>query len=162
MNMHLNRRSLLLLAGGSLALADSVWSNLAQSGEPIMSSRNEANGAAYLDAWSRKDLQGIGVHLHPSVHFKGPMQELNGRDAVLDSAERIFPLLERLDIRAQFFTGERAMFAYDFICRAPIGVCRTAELVRFDSGLIRDIELFFDARPFEAMQRAGADKAPPK
>lgn len=162
MNMDLSRRSLLLLAGSALAFPDSVWSHLAQSGEPKMSSPNETNGAAYLDAWSRKDLHGIGLYLHPSVHFKGPMQELDGRDAVLASAQRIFPLLERLDIRAQFFAGARAMFAYDFICRAPIGLCRTAELVRFDNGLIRDIELFFDARPFEAMQRAPADKAPPK
>jgi hypothetical protein len=54
------------------------------------------------------------------------------------------------------------MFAYDFVCRDPIGVCRTAELVRFQDGLIRDIELFFDARPFEAMQRTQADRATPK
>jgi hypothetical protein len=59
-------------------------------------------------------------------------------------------------------SGDRAMFAYDFICRDPIGVCRTAELVRFQDGLIRDIELFFDARPFEAMQRAQAASAAPK
>ena len=127
-----------------------------------MPTTNEPNSAAYLDAWSRKDLDGIGAHLHPSVHFKGPMQELDGKDAVLESARRIFPLLERLNIRAQFTAGDRAMFAYDFICRAPIGVCRTAELVRFEGGLIKDIELFFDARPFEAMQRAQADRTSAK
>ena len=84
------------------------------------------------------------------------MQELNGRDAVLASAKRIFPILERMDIRGQFGGGDRAVFVYDFICRQPIGVCRTAELVRFEDGLVRDTELFFDARPFEAMQRAQA------
>ena len=42
----------------------------------------ESNCAAYLDAWSRKDLDGIAIHLHPDVHFKGPMQELNGREAI--------------------------------------------------------------------------------
>jgi hypothetical protein len=93
---------------------------------------------------------------------KGPMQELNGREAVLTSSKRIFPLLERFEVRAQFVSGDRAMFAYDFVCRDPIGVCRTAELVRFQDGLIRDIELFFDARPFEAMQRTQADRATPK
>lgn len=127
-----------------------------------MSKSMESECAAYLDAWSRKDLDGIAVHLHPDVHFKGPMQELSGRDAVLASSKRIFPLLERLDVRAQFVSGDRAMFAYDFVCREPIGVCRTAELVRFQGGLISNIELFFDARPFEAMQRAQAAGAPPK
>ena len=47
-----------------------------------MSKSNESNATAYIDAWSRKDLDGIAAHLHPAVHFKGPMQELNGRDAV--------------------------------------------------------------------------------
>jgi hypothetical protein len=89
------------------------------------------------------------------------MQELNGRDAVLAASKQIFPLLERLDVRAQFVSRQRAMFAYDFVCREPIGVCRTSELVHFQDGLIRDIELFFDARPFEAMQRA-RDAVSPK
>lgn len=122
----------------------------------------ESSCTAYLDAWSRKDLDGITVHLHSDVHFKGPMQELSGREAVLASSKRVFPLLERLDIRAKFVSGDRAVFVYDFVCRDPIGVCRTAELVRFQDGLIRDIELFFDARPFEAMQRAQAASAAPK
>ena len=122
----------------------------------------DSDCAAYLDAWSRKDLDGIAVHLHPDVHFKGPMQELNGREAVLGSSKRVFQILERLDVRARFVSGNRAMFAYDFVCLDPIGVCRTAELVRFQDGLIRDIELFFDARPFEAMQRAQAASGAPK
>lgn len=127
-----------------------------------MSMSIESEAITYIDAWSRKDLEGIGARLHPDVHFKGPMQELNGREAVLTSAKRIFQLLERMDIRGRFVAGNRAMFAYDFVCREPIGVCRTAELVQFDGKLIRDIELFFDARPFEAMQRAQADRTNPK
>ena len=119
----------------------------------------ESNCIAYLDAWSRKDLDGISVHLHPEVYFKGPMQELQGREAVLASSKRMFALLERLEVRARFVSGDRAMCAYDFVCREPIGVCRTAELLRFRDGLICDIELFFDARPFEAMQRARSNAA---
>jgi len=127
-----------------------------------MSTSIETRCASYLDAWSRKDLAGVAAHLHSNVHFKGPMQELNGKDAVLASTQRIFPLLERLDVRAQFFSGERAMFAYDFVCQPPIGLCRTSEMVRFEDGLIRETELFFDARPFEAMQRALAERATQK
>ena len=123
-----------------------------------MTGARESDCIAYLDAWSRKDLEGIAARLHPQVHFKGPQQELNGREAVLEATRRIFPLLEGFEVRARFVSGDRAMFAYDFICREPIGVCRTAELVRFEDGLIRETELFFDARPFEAMQRAQAAK----
>ncbi len=159
MNSLLNRRSILALASGALIASRAACAQVAQQGIPTMQKSIDSNCAAYLDAWSRKDLDGIAIHLHPEVHFKGPMQELNGRDAVLAASKRIFPLLERLEVRARFVSGNRAMFAYDFVCREPIGVCRTAELIRFEDGLIRDIELFFDARPFEAMQRAQADRA---
>jgi SnoaL-like domain len=123
-----------------------------------MTASIEAACAAYLDAWARKDLDGIAARVHPDVRFKAPMQVLNGRDAYLAATARVFPLLERFETRAQFVAGDRAMFAYDFVCREPIGVCPTAELVRFQDGLIRDIELFFDARPFEALQRAQAQR----
>jgi hypothetical protein len=156
MSTPLNRRSLLLLAGSALVSANPARAKAAQTGDSTMSKENESNATAYIKAWSRKDIDGIAAHLHPAVHFKGPMQELNGRDAVLASAKRIFPILERMDIRGQFVSGNRAVFVYDFICRQPIGVCRTAEFVRFEDGLVRDTELFFDARPFEAMQRAQA------
>jgi len=111
---------------------------------------------AYLDAWAHKDLDGIGACLHPGVHFKGPMQELDGRQSVLLAAQRVFPLLERFEKRERFLSRDHAMFVYDFVCREPIGVCPTAELVRFEDGLVRDIQLFFDARPFEAFQRGQA------
>jgi hypothetical protein len=156
MNSALNRRYVLALTGGALLTSRAAWPGTAPMGDSNMIKSIDSNCAAYLDAWSRKDLDGIAIHLHPDVHFKGPMQELNGREAILVSSKRVFPLLERLDVRGKFVSGDRAMFAYDFVCHDPIGVCRTAELVRFQDGLIRDIELFFDARPFEAMQRAQA------
>jgi hypothetical protein len=159
MNSLLSRRSVLALAGGALVTSRAAWPDSVQRGDSKMLKSIESNCAAYLDAGSSKDLDGIAVHLHPDVHFKGPMQELSGRDAILASSKRVFPLLERLDVRGKFVSGDRAMFAYDFVCREPIGACRTAELVRFQDGLIRDIELFFDARPFEAMQRAQAASA---
>jgi len=126
----------------------------------MMTTAMESACAEYLAAWARKDLDGIAERLHQDVHFKGPMQELHGRDAVLAASKRVFPLLERFEVRAQFLGDERAMFAYDFVCREPIGVCPTAELVRFENGLIRDIALFFDARPFEALQRERNRAAP--
>ena len=143
MSSVLTRRFMLALAGGAVVT-------------PALTGARESDCIAYLDAWSRKDIEGIAARLHPQVHFKGPMQELNGREAVLEATRRIFPLLERFDVRARFVSSDRAMFAYDFVCREPIGVCRTAELVRFEDGLIRDTEVFFDARPFEAFQRAQA------
>jgi hypothetical protein len=156
MNMSVSRRTLLSAARSLFFISLPVWSRASAKGDLSMLNTVEGKCAAYMDAWSRKDLDAIGALLHPKVHFKGPMQELNGREAVLAASQRIFPLLEKFVARQQLVSGERAMFAYDFICREPIGLCRTAELIQFEDGLIRETELFFDARPFEALQRAQA------
>ena len=117
----------------------------------------EAICNSYLDAWARKDVEAIAAHLHPDVTFRAPMQQLHGRDAVIAATKRMMPMLKTLANRAQFVAGDRAMFSYDFVCLEPVGVCRTAEQVRIEDDLIREIELFFDPRPFvEAQRRAAA------
>jgi hypothetical protein len=45
------------------------------------------------------------------------------------------------------------MFWHDFVCRDPIGLAPTAELVRFEGGLVRESHIVFDVRPFEAFAR---------
>ena len=113
-----------------------------------------AHCASWIDAWVRKDLGAIGRHLHPEMEFVGPMARLRGSDAFVASTARILNVLERFEPRATFVAGSRAMLAYDFVCRPPIGNVPTAELAEFEGGRIRRIEIFYDARPFEAAQRA--------
>jgi hypothetical protein len=125
-----------------------------------MSPSIEQVSSAYLQAWSSKDLKGLAAQLHADIHFKGPNAKSQGKDAYLAAAGRMFPLLERIDVRARLHGADSAMFVYDFVCREPIGVARTAELVRFEDGLIRDSEVFFDPRPFDAMMQARAAAKP--
>ncbi len=109
---------------------------------------------AYLKAWDGKDLAGISKYLHPEVHFIGPMAEVTGKEPVLASSKRMFPLMQNLKVRSVFASGDQVMAAYDFVCAEPVGNCRTAELMTFKDGLISRIELFFDARPFEKLMQA--------
>jgi ketosteroid isomerase-like protein len=113
-----------------------------------------ASAEAYLRAWDSKDLAEISKYLHPDVRFIGPMAEVTGKEPVLVSSKRMFPLMQNLKVRATFRSGDQVMAAYDFICGEPIGTCRTAELMTFQDGLIARIELFFDARPFEKLMQA--------
>jgi ketosteroid isomerase-like protein len=113
-----------------------------------------AVGQAYLKAWDRRDVSEISKYLHPDVQFLGPMNEVSGKEAVLQSTKRVLPMLQGVKVRSQFASGDQALFTYDFVCAEPINVCRTAELMTFEDGLIRRIELFYDARPFEALARS--------
>lgn len=103
----------------------------------------------YLAAWQRKDADGIANLLHPEVRLKSPVAELSGREPFLMMCQKIFPTLKDVSIRARFAAGNQAMLVYDFVLQEPLGVTRTANLMTFEGDLIRSVELFFDARPFE-------------
>jgi hypothetical protein len=109
----------------------------------------------YLAAWKRKDAGGIARLVHPDVRLKSPIAELAGREPFLTMCRKIFPQLEDVVVRATFATETQAMIAYDFVMKAPLGLTRTANLMTFDGDLIRSVELFFDARPFEKPIDAG-------
>ena len=109
-------------------------------------------GEAYLKAWDNKNLEEIAKYLHPEVHFIGPMNEITGKEKLLQSAKRMFGMLKALEVQSKFAFGNQAIFTYDFVCTPPIGGCRTAEIMTFKDGLISKIELFFDARPFEKLR----------
>jgi hypothetical protein len=152
----MNRRD--ILGKGSLllgAMAVAGDSSLALAG---VSRKDNSRGqenlklvALYLAAWRKKDLNGIAEHLHPNVHFKAPLSEVTGKDAVLNAAQRIFPFLIDYGIRSTFASDDQAVAIYDFICAEPIGTSPTAELLTLRGRQVIDIQLFFDPRPFEKL-----------
>ena len=107
---------------------------------------------AYVEAWNKKDLNAVSATLGPNVRFVGPMAQTDGKEAFLGAVKRMFPLLESINVRAKFASSDQVMLAYEFVCGAPIGSCRTAELLTFSDGLIASSEVFFDARPFARAQ----------
>jgi hypothetical protein len=113
-----------------------------------MSEKNIASAVAYYQAMNNKDLSGIEKYLHPEVRLIGPLADITGKDAVLNSVKHFLAVFNKLTIRAQFGTGDQVMLAYDLDCPAPIWLFRGAVLLTFQEGLIIRYELFYDARPF--------------
>lgn len=114
-----------------------------------MSEKNIATALAYYQAMNKKDLSALEKYLHPEVRLIGPLADVIGKEAVLNSVKHLIAFFNKLTIRAQFGAGDRVMLAYDIDFPAPIGISRAAALLTFQDGLIIRYELFFDARPFE-------------
>jgi SnoaL-like protein len=117
-------------------------------GEQVMTEKNVASAVAYYKAMADKNLTGMARHLHPDVRLVTPMEELTGKEAVLEAAKRLLPLINSIKVHAKFGSEDQAMLTYDMDFAAPIGVCRAAALMTFKDGLIMRNEIFFDARPF--------------
>jgi hypothetical protein len=113
-----------------------------------MTEKNMLSAVAYYKAMADKDLPGMARHLHADVRLLTPMEELTGKEAVLEAAQRILNLIKSIQVHAKFGSEDQAMLTYDMDFAEPIGVCRAAAWMTFKDGLFVRNEVFFDASPF--------------
>lgn len=112
-----------------------------------MTDKNLAHAIAYYQAMNNKKIEEMAQYLAPEVQLISPLSELSGKEAVLEAAQRLLQVFNRINIRAQFSSGDQVMLAMDMNCPASIGTIRTAVLQTFKNNLITRIELFLDPRP---------------
>lgn len=114
-----------------------------------MSRENLKIAEEYLAGMKHHDLQAVGKDLDPQVHFKAPLSETRGREAFLETTQKLFTLLKDVEIRSRFEAGNQTVMVYDMIFDPPIGQARAFNLMTFEGGKVKDIELLYDPRPFE-------------
>jgi SnoaL-like domain len=107
----------------------------------------------YYNAMSEKNPADIERCLHPEVRLVSPLAVVTGKEAVAEAAKHLMGFFNKLTVRNKFGAGNHAMVAYDLDCPAPLGLVRAAALLTFKEGLISEIELYYDARPFEKRQK---------
>ncbi len=105
-------------------------------------------GLTYYEAMGNKDSKQVAACLSEDVKLIYPLGTYEGKEAVLQRANEFFPLFEKLDVRTHIKEGNREAVLYDLFCPKPIGQVKTAAHLTIEKGLIKEIELFFDARPF--------------
>lgn len=103
----------------------------------------------YYKAMLAKDFDKMASYLHDNVHFIGPLSEMHGKESIVTAAKNFGGILQHIQIRSRFSSGNQIMFAYDMVVPAPIGKFRAAVLMEFTDRLISKIELFYDAIPFQ-------------
>lgn len=102
---------------------------------------------AYFKALGEKNISKMAPFLHPDVNFSGPTAQLSGKESLLETVQVLFPLFDRLTVRAKFGNEDQAMIVYELEGVLAAGFFHAAALVTFEEGLIRRIELFYDPSP---------------
>jgi predicted ester cyclase len=87
----------------------------------------------YLDAVNEQDIEALGKNLHPQLHFKASMCEIDGRQNFLDHTEKFFTSIKGLEIRARFSSSNHTFFLYDLFFNNSLGMSRTANLMTFEN-----------------------------
>ena len=104
----------------------------------------------YYDAMLNKNFEVMAEYLNKDIHFITPLAEICGKEGVMNAAKNFGKLLQNISITSQFTNNDQVMLAYNMTIPQPIGEFRASALMNFKNGQIIKIELFYDARPFEA------------
>ena len=103
---------------------------------------------AYYQAMAEKNGLVLETYLHQDVQFVSPLREMTGKETVIDAVRSLMNAFQSLTIRLSCSTGNQAVVVYDIQFPEPIGKSSAAALLTINNGLITNIELIFDARPF--------------
>ncbi|HTC19605.1 MAG TPA: WYL domain-containing protein, partial [bacterium] len=117
--------------------------------EKQMTQENLKLAEAYVSAMGRHDLEALEKTLHPQLHFKGPLEEADGRERFLETAKKLFALLKGVEVKAKFENQNETLFIYDMRFPEPMGLSRAFNWMTFEDGKIKTSEVLYDARPFE-------------
>lgn len=102
----------------------------------------------YYTSLLNNDIDSAAQYIAEDVNFVGPLAEVSGKEMVVEAAKGFMLALQELDIRLVLEDGDNVMIAYHMTMPAPIGRFSAAGMFTVTDGLIRRIELFYDARPF--------------
>lgn len=106
-------------------------------------------GEAYLNALGNRDIPKITSLVDPNIWFKMPMTEVFNRDAFIMAVRRMLANLRELHILHKFSLDNHAMFVYEAVFNEPVGVVKAASLMTIEGDKIKEMEVIYDARPFE-------------
>jgi hypothetical protein len=86
--------------------------------------------------------------LHENVEFKGPLAVSVGKQAYLTAVQNFGKAFKSSKIREIMGDGDKAILVIDYDMPLPIGHFPSVAYLMVHEGLIRRIELFYDAQHF--------------
>jgi hypothetical protein len=101
----------------------------------------------FIAAMNARNLEAIGKNLHPQVHFVGPTGETHNRESFLENMREVFAHLERVDVTSRFSSNYQSAYVHNMFFAVPIGLKRAATVITHEDGLIKKIEMIYDAKP---------------
>ncbi len=101
---------------------------------------------AYMAAMSTRDLEAIGKHLHPQVHFVGPTGETHNRESFLENMQQAFAHLDKVDVTSRFASPDQTAYIYNMFFALPVGPIRATSVLTHEDGKIKKIEMIYDSK----------------
>jgi ketosteroid isomerase-like protein len=110
----------------------------------------------YLDRFTAGDLAGASELLADDFSFYGPMLQAEGRDAFLEGASGLGPMVRGNQMLRQWEDGEEVCSVYEFKVETPVGAgsIPMTEWARVRDGKLVSARLIFDTAQMAALMPA--------
>ena len=106
----------------------------------VIARYHEALGARNFDAARRL--------LRDDLRFTGPFESFEDADAYLTAVEKLWGIVESLDVKHVSADGGEVVALYDMATRTPAGTQLVCEWYGVDGDAIAWIRALFDTAPF--------------
>ena len=109
----------------------------------------------YHEALGKRDFDGARELLKDDLRFEGPFESFERADDYVTAIQKLFGIVESIEIRHSSADGDQSVVLYDMITSTPAGTQLVCEWYGVEGEQIAWIRAVFDTAPF-AFLRAGA------
>lgn len=102
----------------------------------------------YYKFLEQKDEAAIKELVHPNITFKAPLAQLSGKNEFVEAALGYASMVEAITIKDSFESENKAVIIYEANIPRIMQDFPTAAYFTFENGLIKSLDLFYDARAF--------------
>jgi hypothetical protein len=104
----------------------------------------------YIAALNARNIQAIGNTLHPQVHVVGPAGEVHGKESFLETYQKVFANLEKVDVTSRVSSPNQTSYVYNMFFAAPVGAVQgSTVMTHHEDGQIKKIEMAFNTANLE-------------
>jgi len=107
----------------------------------------------YHAALVGRDFDAARALLSDDLHFQGPFDSFERADDYLAAIERLWGIVESIDVRHRSSAGDEVVVLYDMATKTPAGTQLVCEWFAVEAGAITRIRALFDTAPFAFLRR---------
>jgi limonene-1,2-epoxide hydrolase len=101
----------------------------------------------YQEAMGRDDWKAARAFLRDDLEFRGPLDTFHKADDYIAALQRLYPMVESVDVKRTFAEGEDVVVLCDIHFRPPMATMYVVEWYRVSGNKISNVQVVFDPRP---------------
>jgi hypothetical protein len=102
-----------------------------------------------------RDFAGARALLRDDLRFAGPFESFETADDYLEAIQKLWGIVESIDVRHLSASGDEVVALYDMATRTPAGTQLVCEWYGVDDTSIAWIRALFDTAPFAFLRGGG-------